>query len=471
MSTNYFINGTTSVLHHYQTRLISSYENKLLYNIITPGVVPESGTITVVGVDISIPTDILIPSGFSLFISPNNKNEGGIIEQNFNLLSSTDQAILERQVLKCDIVKDFYVNPAPTVSGYLVAEYNYLEFSDLAVDFKIVSTVVGNQILLGTVTVTSGVVSIDTTSQNIAVLNSNILYEMNVNMVDGYHAMDGSGYSNYSGYSGVSAWSGESGYSIFVPVSDGMVAYGLNADMISGYSSYEVSQKWQMNSGFNVEFLADEFMNTYQPGNESLQIPISNKEINVNLSAELLNGSGYEVLAPTTHEHYLDDITDGVTFKKLLGVDSNYLLTNDSFRNEVITKDKIANECFFAKNDDLGGKMIIVTGQATLTANYSTLTFTPKHPTSKIFAYPPNIMLQIIDDSKVSYYNNYHIKLMAYEITRSTCKIKYTIYSASDGNQFTELSPQSLVIQYVAWGYNNRLKYYQDNLSDLSRPT
>jgi hypothetical protein len=61
-------------------------------------------------------------------------------------------------------------------------------------------------------------------------------------------------------------------------------------------------------------------------------------------------------------------------------------------------------------------------------------------------------MLQIIDDGTGNY-DNYHIKIMAYEITRTTFKIKYAVYLGTAGTQFVEQVVQPLTVQYVAWGY------------------
>ena len=41
----------SSVLHHYKTRLVSSYENKLFWNVFSPGVIPETGSLSAVDVN------------------------------------------------------------------------------------------------------------------------------------------------------------------------------------------------------------------------------------------------------------------------------------------------------------------------------------------------------------------------------------------------------------------------------------
>ena len=175
---NYGYSGLQVANFHYQTRLISSYQNKIFYDIFSAGVVPNSG-------DLAISPDgtqIIIPSGFSMWISPNNQfTTETTIQANYNLLDGTEKNILDRQLLKCDIVKDFGVTQADTITSpqYLVAEYNYLDFSDLPVDFKFVTTdpTGTNLVLLATITLdTTGLIStISTATQTQSSLNNNIL--------------------------------------------------------------------------------------------------------------------------------------------------------------------------------------------------------------------------------------------------------------------------------------------------------
>ena len=435
------MDGQQSVLWHYKTRLISNYQNKLLYNIFTKGVIPETGTLTVVDSngDVSVQgSQVKIPLGFSFFISPNNRNaSNSVIKTNFASLSTLEQSILEKQILKCDVIKDFYVIPSSDLSGllggYLIAEFNYLEFSDLPVEFSIVATKpIDNRVILGYVNKSGAYIgSIDINEQDISELSSNIPYEMNVDRVGGYHAGNASG---------------------TIPISNGSMCSGLNTEMVNGYSGYQVAEKWQSNSGLNVEYISDEFSIFHQPGNSLGNIPLSNTVMNVNLNSEFLGSSGYTVLAKSNHIHSLDYITDGPSFKKPLEVNVSHHLTNDSFKDGAFTKEKIGDECFFARNDDTGGKPTIITGQVTLTANYSTIAFTPKHPANEIFAYPPDIMLQVIDT--VDGYSEWdYVKLKAVDVSRTHFTIEYTGYSGANTAQYTQVANRDLNVQFVALGY------------------
>jgi hypothetical protein len=373
MNTNYFTQtGYASVLHHYNIRFISSSENKLFYKILEQGVIPNTGvpiTVNDEGVSGTSGTQILIPQGFSFVIAPNNKlTSNETIKNNFLALYTTEANILDRQILKCDIIKDFYI-PSNGSSGYIVAEYNYLEYPDLEVSFSIIDGSELNEgyLILGYVDYagSSGyVTAVDTSEQTMASLNSEILYEMNVDKLQGYRVMDGFGYSSYSGYSGVSGWSSETG-SVFIPLSDGLMASGLNAEMVNGYSGYEAATKWEMNSGLNAEFIADIYSGIYQPGNQIGNIPLSNKIINLGLNAHFVGGSGYSSFAETDHQHTLSGLSEAGFYRRVSGVSSSHYATNSSFETGAFTKEKINDECFFAHNDDQGGSVVIVTGQTT----------------------------------------------------------------------------------------------------------
>ena len=382
----------------------------------------------------------MVPEGFSFLIRPNNRYAGGIIQENFGKLSFLEQAILEQQILKCDIVKDFYITPEvvspgviDTNCGYIVAEFNYLEFSDQGVDFKFVKTTIPYQVILGqALFATNYIQAIDTTNQTKSALNSTILYEMNVDKVSNYHA----------------------GNEIYeVPISNGSMCSGLNTVMVAGYSGSNIAQKWQMNSGLNVEYLADEFAVKYRPGNAADNIPLSNELINAGLNAEILGGSGYTAIAPLVHIHPYSGIADGARFKKPINTSSTTnKLTDISFKDGAFTKEKLGHECFFARNDDLGGKPMIVTGQTTVTTNYTHIAFNPQHPALLLFSDPPDVMIQIIDDGTGNY-DGQHIKLEAVDITPSHFTVAYTIYQAADTVQYKEQVVAPLTIQFVAWGY------------------
>ena len=439
MPTNYSVDGTSSVNFHYKTRLISSYSNKLFYNIFSKGIIPESGSLTIAdnnGDTVSTGTKVKVSSGLSFFITPNNRNTGGEIQENFEALSTLEQAILERQILKCDIVKDFYITPDAVGGGWIVAEFNYLEFADLAVEFSITATPkpTDNRVILGYAHPAASLISLDTTNQDISTLNYSILYEMNVDKVSGYHAGNESG---------------------CVPISNGIMCSGLNTEMVNGYSGYQAAVKWEANSGLNAEYIADEFGVFYQPGNNNGDIPLSNKIMNVELNAELVGGSGYTALESSKHQHSLDYITDGTRYKRPLGVNTNNHATYDSFKTGAFVKEKINNECFFARNDDLGGRFMLVTGQVTLTANYSHVPFNPKHPSEVFFTKSPDVMAQIVNDLGAGY-GGYHIKIKITDITKTHFTVDYTIYDAADHVQYAAIPIAPLTIQYIVWGYGLR---------------
>lgn len=440
MPINYGVDGTQSTNFHYKTRLISSYQNKLFYNIFTKGVVPESGDLVLVNTDgiedTSESIKIKIPSGFSFFISPNNRySENSTIQKNFLLLSTVDQAILEHQILKCDIVKDFYVVPTTIANGWLVAEYNYLEFPDLPVEFSVVDTIpTDNRVILGEVIISGDYITeIDITSQNRAELNPNIYYEMNIDKLDGYHA------GNQSGY---------------IPISNTILCQGLNTEMVNGYSGYEAALKWEMSSGLNTEYLADEFGNVFSTGNINNSVPLSNGMASVNsyLNTELLGGSGYTSLSWDVHEHGIYDILDGPTVNRPINVNSDHHLTSQSFNDGAFTLPKIDGECFFAYNDDddRGGKLRIVSGEELLVRNLHVIDFVNRN--SKVFSKVPHVMIQILDNNG-GVYDGYYVKMMACNITLSRFEVAYTIYKPDGSNYYTEQPIEDVWIHWVAMGY------------------
>lgn len=90
-----------------------------------------------------------------------------------------------------------------------------------------------------------------------------------------------SSYSGFSGYSGISGFSGASGY--------------------SAYSGY---------------------------------IPINNNILQTSLNAEYLGGYKYSEFSINGHTHTLDEIADGITYKKVFNVNSNNLLTSESITDK-----------------------------------------------------------------------------------------------------------------------------------------
>jgi hypothetical protein len=440
MPINYSVDGTQSANFHYKTRLISSYQNKLLYNIFIKGVVPESGTLVlenIAGIEGTAENiQIKIPSGFSFFITPNNRySDSDIIRNNFLTMSTVNQAITERQILKCDIVKDFYVTPTTIEHGWLVAEYNYLEFTDLPVDFSIVDDMpTDNRVIIGEVIVSGGYISeIDTTLQTVTELNPNIYYEMNIDTLDGYHT------GNQSGY---------------IPLSNGVMCEGLNTEMVNGYSGYEAALKWEMSSGLNTQYLADEFGNLYPAGTGNVSVPLSEglNSVNQYLNTEFLGGSGYASLARYTHEHWLYNIWDGPTVNKPINVNVDHRLTSQSFNDGAFTLPKIDGECFFAYNDadDRGGKLRIVSGEELLVRNLHVIDFVKRN--NNVFSKVPHVMIQILDDG-INNYDDYYIKMMACNITMSRFEVAYTIYKPDENGYYAEAPVENVWIHWVALGY------------------
>lgn len=447
MPINYGIDGTQSVNFHYKTRLISSYQNKLLYNVFTKGIVVESGELTLENTDgvegTSENVKIKIPLGFSFFIAPNNQyTEEETIRNNFAALSAIDKKITERQLLKCDIVNDFYVEPSPVAHGWLVAEYNYLEFSDLPVVFYIVDTMpTDNRVIIAEILVSGGyITSLDTTYQDKTGLNPNIYYEMNIDTLGSYHAGNSSGY---------------------VPISNGRLCQGLNTEMVNGYSGYEAALKWEMSSGLNAEFLGDEFGNPHPAGIDNNTVPISAgaDTLNSYLNTEFLGGSGYTTLARAVHEHYISDILDGPTVYRPVNVNANHRLTAQSFREGAFSLPKIEGECFFAYNDadDMGGRMRVISGEELVTRNLHVIDFVNRN--NIVFSKVPHVMIQLLDDGNGTY-DGYHIKIMACNITMSRFEVAYTIYKAdSITDEYVEQPIEDIWIHWAAWGYTDDDKW------------
>jgi len=451
---NYGTTGLQSLNFHYKLRRISSYFNKLFTNIFIPGIT-ENFT-NIIGVDSNGDlstqgTKIKISKGLSFFIKPNNRSTSNVqISTNFNNLLGYSgisgisgvwlQNILENQILKCDVIKDFFVELATLPSGvvdtnksYILAEYNYLEFKEQEVEFYCGYTPAphSNIIVLGQINFSGGYIqNINISNQSLSQLNPNILYLMDVDMVNGYHAGNGSGY---------------------IPVSNGIMNIGLNADLLNGYSGIDLAKKWQQNSSLNAQYLADEFGVFHNPGNLFDNIPLSNLNTNLGLNAELLGNSGINNYENVEHSHGLDNILDGPRFKRLLGVSINHLVTHDSFKNGVITTDKINPQGIFSENDDLtGNKIKIVTGQVTTSTNRTLVAF------NEMFSKNPKVLLQILD-SGTGNYTKQHIKYQATDITPTHFTFTYTIYEATNpGDKFIEQLPSEITFDFMAIGYGSK---------------
>jgi hypothetical protein len=317
----------------------------------------------------------------------------------------------------------------------------FIDSSDPAVRPGIESK--DNKIILGKIS--NNLSTIELFDQAVSTLNYNIPYEMNVDKVSGYHA--GNEQEN-------------------IPLSNGEMCSGLNTEMVNGYSGYQAAIKWEANSGLNAEYIADEFGIFYQPGNNNGDIPLSNKIMNTELNAELVGGSGYGALASSKHQHSLDYIPDGPRYKSPLGITTNHFATWESFKDGAFTKEKLHNECFFTRNDDQGGRFMLVTGEVVLTANYSHISFNPKHPSEVYFTRPPDVMAQIIDDGSGNYVGQ-HIKVNVTDITKTHFSIEYIIYAAVDGAQYTEQLIAPLTIHFIAWGYGMKEASNNELISGL----
>ena len=432
------VQGNQSVLFHYKTRLLSSYYNHLFYNIVTRGVIGVFSDIQSVDINGDVSTQgvkVKILKGLTFFTRPNNKYFGGIITDNYNLLTTVEQNILEQQRLKCTIINDFYVEPEllingdiDTNKGYLVAEFNYLEFKEEEVNFKFVSNTTGYQIILGQAVFSSGYIQdIDITLQAKSQLSTFIKYNMNVDELNGYHAGNDDGQ---------------------IPVSNGTINDNLNAEMVNGYSGIDLAEKWQLNTGLNGKYIADEFRIFHESGNLIDNVPLSNKSMNSSLNAEYLNGQIDSYYSDIEHFHSLDNITDGNQFyKKVLNVNASNLVTNDSFNDNSIRNIKLNKECIYAKNDDDGGRLKIITGQNTTSTNMTLINLNGS------FFYKPLIMLQIVDDGTGNY-DKQHIKFQAIDVTKTHFTFEYTAYqSNADASNFVVIATPTITFQWCAIGY------------------
>jgi hypothetical protein len=322
-------------------------------------------------------------------------------------------------------------------SGWLVAEYNYLEFPELAVDFSIVSDMpTDNRVIIAEITVSGSYISaISFANQNKTILNPEIYYEMNLDTLNGYHAGNSSGY---------------------IPVSNGILCQGLNTEMVNGYSGYEAALKWDMSSGLNAEFMGDEFGEAHTAGTLKNNVPISlgTGVTNDYLNTELLGGEKYTTLAWSNHKHWLSDIVDGPNVNRPVNVNALNHLTSSSFLEGAFTLPKIEGECFFAYNDadDTGGRLRIVSGEELITKNLHVIDFVKSN--NNVFSKKPQVMIQILDNGEGTY-DGYYIKMMACNITYSKFEVSYTIYKADDGNNYVEQPVEDVWIHWIAWGYTD----------------
>jgi hypothetical protein len=196
-----------SAIWHYNTDFDRNVTNRWLVNLFYQGVIlytpyPLGDPSTPVGLDY-----VRISKGTSFLVEEKTK------------VSPTYDA--ERKIAKVDMVLDYDIDvsslsPAATTEYYLIAQWPNLAVESAGVDFSLVlpaSVPAGeNYVVFGTVEVTDGVVTANTTTgQTSAAVGSGV-----------------SGYSGFSGYSSYSGYSGNSGFSSFSGTSG-----------TSGYSGYE----------------------------------------------------------------------------------------------------------------------------------------------------------------------------------------------------------------------------------------
>jgi hypothetical protein len=430
---NYGYSGTCAVNFHYNASLISSYFNHLFHEIFIPGVVGiyqdcdiqelSSGEY----ITSTAGTHIKISKTLSLLLRPNNQYEGGDIELAYKALSNVNKKVINYQILKCDIIKDFILL-ADHTKPYLLAEYNWGEFENNLVDFKFSATpATGNQIEICRLTFTNFLItSINYTSQTSAALNNNILYSMNIDTLNSYHV------GNESGY---------------IPINNEMLNMNLNAEFLNGYSGVELAKLGVSNSGLNAEVMVDLLGSTFAPGNSFNQIPLSNGQVNIGLDAEFLGGVSGIDLAKSTHKHNYDAVIDGPNYKKIRGGDGNNLATDASFIDYAFISSKLNDISFLSANDDAGGKLKIVTGKLETSSLYTTVDFGTE------FTNKPVVLLQIIDDGSTTY-NTKHIKINARDISTTSFLFSNKIYLSAGSAPYTLQSQEFISVYWAAVGYS-----------------
>ena len=344
---NYGGPGNQALNYHYQTDFISSYQNKLLYNVFEPGVVNNYNDAEICNVDGITSTEdtyIKINYPLSLFIEPNNRNSStpSIITA-FNSLSTLDQTILESQILKCDTTSNIIIE-RPTGSTnqilYLNAEFSWLEDEVNSVVFDFSTSLPSNNIiniLTVQINASGNISSITYGEQTQCLFNSNIDIEVNVDLVNGRHA--GNDVGN-------------------VAVSNLVLNSSLNAEMLDGYTSSQLGIKNNINNvNLNAEYIGTGNISSptlYTPNSSGViddnRIPLSAGSgiLNQYLNANYLNGETQ--IPTTTHDHRFGgvdtssgggEIIDGATYIRVGSVNASNLVMHNSFETSSITKDKI----------------------------------------------------------------------------------------------------------------------------------
>jgi hypothetical protein len=187
-----------SAIWHYKMDFDRNLTNRWLVNLFEQGVI----VYTPVPAAPAGETAVTVSAGTSFLIEEKTK------------VSPVFDA--ERRIAKVDMVLDYDID-VPAVAGptdyYLIAQWSNIAFETVGVDFSLVESVPAgeNYVVFGTVEVTNGVVTANTTDgQTVAAVPDGL---------SGYSGYTGiSGYSAWSGYSaasGTSGWSGELGESGF----------------------------------------------------------------------------------------------------------------------------------------------------------------------------------------------------------------------------------------------------------------
>lgn len=440
---NYGNNPFHSVNFHYKTKFISTYQNKLLFNVFTPGIINKSQNFSIqehINDDYEIATEgdyLKINKDLIFLIRPNNQfSTNSIVIDNYNKLSIFDKKKINYQIIKCELLESI-IEKADITKPYFVAELIWHDGYDNAVDFYFTDIIPennDNRILICSLefnTLNNKIKKIILDNQTKSKLNNNILYNFNADMLNSYHA-------------------GNSGISGYIPINNRILNHNLNAKYINSIPESLLARKEELNENLNAEYIVDKDKNKYKVGNNYGDIPLSNKNINIGLNAEKLNDKDISQYSLNGHEHNLDDIEDGIIYKKVLGVNSNNLLENDSFKDKSFSSKKLNNNSFITKNDDNGGRLKIVTGKHILEYDSNLISFDVE------FINIPTILLQI-EKGDTTDFNKKYIKIQAESITNSSFILRSELYyTNTDNSKFQIVNPPyspKIICDWVAIGY------------------
>jgi len=168
--------------------------------------------------------------------------------------------------------------------------------------------------------------------------------------------------TNVTGISGYSAGNNSGD----IPISNGTINTNLNAEFLNGISAGNVAGQIAIKNNIlsNNVIIARLFLGSYEYGigksgidsysgfsgytgisgfsgasgysSYSGYLPLNNGSLQLGLNTEYLGGYLYSDFALAGHTHSLDDIVDGTTYNKVINVNSNNLLTNDSINDESV---------------------------------------------------------------------------------------------------------------------------------------